>query len=108
VHRLWCGVSHSVGEQLHWWGLALLAAHQGHSWMMLGAFLNSVCLGVATRMVEARMLRNAARLEVYKQYQQQVDCWIPFSQPIAAIQAMLPGAAGGNDAPAAANRPHRE
>jgi len=89
-----------VGEQLQWWGLALLAVHQGHSWMALGAFLNSVCLGVATQMVEQRMLRQENRREVYKQYQREVDCWIPFSQPIAAVKAMLPG----GEAPARAHR----
>jgi steroid 5-alpha reductase family enzyme len=66
-----------VGEQLHWWGLGLLAWHQGYTWMLLGPLLNSICLAVATDMVEKRMLRNEARRDVYKQYQNTTSIWIP-------------------------------
>jgi steroid 5-alpha reductase family enzyme len=79
-----------VGEQLHWWGLALLAWYQGHPWMMVGALLNSICLWVATGMVEERMLKNETRRAIYQQYQRDVDVWIPFRNFPDAIKAMLP------------------
>ena len=66
-----------VGEQLFWWGLGLMAYHQGYPLFLLGPFLNSVCLGVATGMVEDRMLRNEDRREIYKQYQRTTSVWIP-------------------------------
>lgn len=76
-----------------WWGLGLLAWHQGHGWMVVGPFLNSVCLAVATQMVEERMTKAAHRADVYKQYQKEVDCWIPFTNAKAAFQALLPAQA---------------
>lgn len=94
-----------VGEQIHWWGLGLLAAHQGYSWMLLGPLLNSICLGVATRMVEERMLRSEARKAAYEGYQRRVDVWIPFSNPAAAAKEMI-GALTGAAAPV--GQQHRE
>lgn len=94
-----------VGEQLNWWGLGLLAAHQGHAWMLAGPFLNSVCLAVATGMVEERMLRNEARREIYKQYCKRVSCWIPFKRMPDAIKAMIGGSAA---VPAARQQRHRQ
>ncbi len=91
-----------VGEQLMWWGLGLLAAYQGRAWMLAGAVLNSICLGVATQMVEERMLKNESRRAVYQQYQREVDVWIPFSNAKAALKAMLPLG------PVAAQQQHRE
>jgi len=82
-----------VGEQLMWWGLGFLAWHQGHAWMLGGAALNSFCLAVATQMVEERMTKSAHRADAYKQYQKQVDVWIPFTNAKAAFQAMLPAGA---------------
>jgi len=97
-----------VGEQLMWWGLGLLAWYQGHAWMLAGAFLNSVCLAVATQMVEERMTKAAHRSEAYKHYQKTVDCWIPFSNAKDATMAVV-GFLKGAVAPAgAAAASHRE
>jgi len=60
-------------------------------WLLLGAFLNTVCLAVATQMVEERMLRSESRRALYEQYQREVAIWIPIRDFVPALQAMLPG-----------------
>jgi len=66
-----------VGEQMMWWGLGIIAWGQGYGWMLVGPLLNSICLAVATRMVEERMLRNPARTQAYRGYQARTSVWIP-------------------------------
>jgi steroid 5-alpha reductase family enzyme len=56
---------------------AAVASVAGHTWMLLGPLLNSVCLAVATGMVEDRMLRNESRRSIYQQYQRTTSVWIP-------------------------------
>lgn len=66
------------GEQLWWWSLALFAVRLGHPWAILGTAFNSVVLAIVTGMTEARMLRNPARADLYRAYQQQTSILVPW------------------------------
>jgi steroid 5-alpha reductase family enzyme len=66
-----------VGEQLMWWGLGLMAYNLGYPEYLLGPLFNSLCLIVATQMVEARMLRSEPRRAEYERYQKTTSAWIP-------------------------------
>lgn len=67
-----------VGEQCWWWGLALMAHGLGYTWMISGAFVNSLCLAAVTVMVEQRMLAQSHRIAAFRQYQKTTSVWIPW------------------------------
>lgn len=67
-----------VGEQSWWWGLALVAHGLGFTWMIAGAFVNSLCLAAVTKMVEDRMLAQSNRVAAFKLYQKTTSVWIPW------------------------------
>ncbi|KAJ8574222.1 hypothetical protein K7X08_026027 [Anisodus acutangulus] len=77
---LWCYSRHPnyLGEQLWWWGLALFAWCLGHNWIFIGAFINSICLGYVTVLVEKKMVREKYRADAYKLYQKNTSVWIPW------------------------------
>lgn len=66
------------GEQLWWWGLGIFAWNLGHSWTLVGALVNSMCLAYVTVLVEKRMLKQESRAEAYRQYQKTTSVWIPW------------------------------
>ncbi|OIS96601.1 PREDICTED: uncharacterized protein C594.04c-like [Nicotiana attenuata] len=77
---LWCYSRHPnyFGEQLWWWGLALIAWNLGQGWTFIGALINSICLAYVTVLVEKRMLSQTYRTEAYKHYQKTTSVLIPW------------------------------
>eukprot|EP00667_Euglena_gracilis_P013019 EG_transcript_13400 len=67
------------GEQLWWWGLAVLAMHMGDWWAVGGTAVNSVVFAVVTVMTEERMVQNWSedRVRLYREYQRATSVWIP-------------------------------
>lgn len=66
------------GEQLWWWGLVVFAWNLGQGWTFVGSFVNTLCLGYVTTLVEKRMLKQEFRAEAYRQYQKTTSVWIPW------------------------------
>ncbi|KAM3324704.1 hypothetical protein P3S67_005856 [Capsicum chacoense] len=77
---LWCYSRHPnyFGEQMWWWGLALFGWNLGHSYIFIGAVLNSMCLGYVTMLVEKKMVRENYRSNAYNLYQKNTSMWIPW------------------------------
>ncbi|CAN4114023.1 unnamed protein product [Withania somnifera] len=77
---LWCYSRHPnyLGEQLWWWGLALFAWSLSQNWIIIGALINSLCLGYVTMLVENKMVRESYRSDAYILYQKKTSVWIPW------------------------------
>lgn len=68
-----------VGEQMMWWGFALLGlpgAGFGNAWVLLGTAVNSACLFSVTRMVEERMRARPERRAAFERYAERTPMWI--------------------------------
>ncbi|CAM8931839.1 unnamed protein product [Rhodiola kirilowii] len=74
------------GEQLWWWGLGLFAWNLGYGWSFIGAFVNSLCLGYVTLLVEERMIKQEYRAEAYRLYQKTTSVWIPWFNSSSTLE----------------------
>ncbi|XP_057766109.1 uncharacterized protein C594.04c-like [Salvia miltiorrhiza] len=66
-----------VGEQLWWSGIAIFGWNLEYDWWFVGPLANGVCLGVVTRLVEERMLKEPYRAAAYRNYQKTTPIWLP-------------------------------
>ncbi|KAK1426640.1 hypothetical protein QVD17_15317 [Tagetes erecta] len=66
------------GEQVWWWGLVIFGWNLGCTWVVVGAVVNSLCLGYVTILVERKMLKQEYRVEQYKRYQKSTSVWVPW------------------------------
>lgn len=74
------------GEQLWWWGLAILSWSLGHGWTAVGSLINSMCLAYVTILVEERMVKQEHRSEAYRLYQKTTSVWVPWFKSSAAAE----------------------
>ena len=68
------------GEQLWWWGVALLgisAVPQQLGWVAMGTLFNSALMLKVTWLVEARMVKDSARAAAFQAYARRTSMWLP-------------------------------
>lgn len=73
-----------VGEQLWWWGLALLGVQSGVWWVVVGPAFNSMVMASVTVMTERRMGARPERAKAWREYAEVTPAWVPIPTPWSA------------------------